>query len=99
MSVEAVALLNGAALAAGPSSTALAGRASPVFDAVVDRIATLNAQLRANDQAVQSMAVGDSVNLHEVMMDMQRTRLTFDLMLQVRNKLLDAYQELLRMQV
>jgi len=32
-------------------------------------------------------------------MDMQRTRLTFDLMLQVRNKLLDAYQELLRMQV
>lgn len=98
MSVEAVALLNSAALAAGPN-TALSGRASPVFDAMVDRIATLNAQLQANDQAVQSMAAGDSVNLHEVMMDMQRTRLTFDLMLQVRNKLLDAYQELMRMQV
>ena len=99
MSVEAVAQLTGAALEAGLSSGALAARASPVFDAMVDRIATLNAQLRANDQVVQAMAVGDSVNLHEVMMDMQRTRLTFDLMLQVRNKLLDAYQELVRMQV
>jgi flagellar hook-basal body complex protein FliE len=38
-------------------------------------------------------------NLHQAMMAGEQTRLAFDLMLQVRGKILDAYQELLRMQV
>jgi flagellar hook-basal body complex protein FliE len=99
MSVDAVAALNAASVAAGLSSATATGPASPAFDGIVDRIATLNAQLRANDQAVRSMALGERVDLHEIMMDLERTRLTFDLMLQVRNHLLDAYQELTRMQV
>jgi flagellar hook-basal body complex protein FliE len=37
--------------------------------------------------------------MHQAMMSGEQTRLAFDLMLQVRGKVLDAYQELLRMQV
>ena len=38
-------------------------------------------------------------SLHHTVIGMEQTRLSFELMLAVRNKTLDAYQELMRMQV
>jgi len=37
--------------------------------------------------------------IHDVMMAAQEAGLAFDLMLEVRNKLMDAYQEIMRMPV
>jgi len=45
------------------------------------------------------MAVGQSDELHRIVMNLESTKMTFDLALQVRNKVLDAYQELMRMQI
>jgi len=69
------------------------------FDGLVDSIAGLNDKLNASNEAVHALALGQVDNLHQVMMSGEQTRLAFDLMLQVRSKVLDAYQELLRMQV
>jgi flagellar hook-basal body complex protein FliE len=69
------------------------------FDALVSSIADLNDKLVAGNEAVHALALGQVDNLHQVMMSSEQTRLAFDLMLQVRGKVLDAYQELLRMQV
>ena len=69
------------------------------FDTLVDNIEALNQKLVASTDAVHAMALGQVDNLHQAMMSGEQTRLAFDLMLQVRGKILDAYQELLRMQV
>jgi flagellar hook-basal body complex protein FliE len=69
------------------------------FDTLVDGIETLNQRLVASADAVHTIALGQVDNMHQAMMSGEQTRLAFDLMLQVRGKLLDAYQELLRMQV
>jgi len=69
------------------------------FDTLVSSIADLNDKLVAGNEAVHALALGQVDNLHQVMMSGEQTRLAFDLMLQVRGKVLDAYQELLRMQV
>jgi flagellar hook-basal body complex protein FliE len=69
------------------------------FDSLVDSIDALNQKLVASTDAVHAMALGQVDNLHQSMMSGEQTRLAFDLMLQVRGKVLDAYQELLRMQV
>ena len=69
------------------------------FDSLVDSIQSLNQRLAASTDAVHAMALGQVDNLHQAMMSGEQTRLAFDLMLQVRGKILDAYQELLRMQV
>ncbi|TMG74310.1 MAG: flagellar hook-basal body complex protein FliE [Betaproteobacteria bacterium] len=53
----------------------------------------------AADDAVRRLAVGEPVNLHQVMVQLERAKLQFELVLQVRNKLLEAYQDLLRMQI
>ena len=51
------------------------------------------------EQAVQSLAAGRSENVHNVMLSMARADLSFHLVLEIRNRLSDAYQEIMRMQV
>lgn len=54
-------------------------------------------QERADDVALK-VALGDDVDLHDAVIAQERAALAFRLTLQVRNKLLEAYQELMRMQ-
>jgi flagellar hook-basal body complex protein FliE len=53
----------------------------------------------AADEAVQAMATGQTDNLHEVMLQMAQADLSFHLILEIRNRLTDAYQEIMKMQV
>lgn len=99
MSIEALSALGAASLTATVPAAPVAQPAESAFSSMLDTIQDLSAQMKVNDQGVQSIALGETDNLHQVMMDMERTRLTFELMLQVRNKTLEAYQELMRMQV
>jgi flagellar hook-basal body complex protein FliE len=42
---------------------------------------------------------GKNVSLHQTMISMEEASVSFQLMVEVRNRLLDSYQELMRMQV
>jgi flagellar hook-basal body complex protein FliE len=57
-----------------------------------------NLQFRA-DHAMEEIAQGKSSNLHETMILLEKADTSFRLMMQVRNKLLEAYHEIMRMQV
>src|SRR5690349_1719611 len=50
-------------------------------------------------QAVENFLTGGNEELHSVALATQRAELEFDLFLQVRNKVVQAYQEVMRMQV
>lgn len=98
MSIEAIGAV-GAPFTLPALSTTIQQPTPGVFDAMVEAVNGLNQQMRVNDQAVQAVALGDTSELHQVMMNLEKTRLSFELALQVRNKALEAYQELMRMQV
>lgn len=68
-------------------------------DWVESQIKTVNSEMIAADEGVRRLAVGDPVSLHQVMVNLDRAKLHFDLALQVRNKLLEAYQDVMRMQI
>ncbi len=51
------------------------------------------------DEMVTKLGTGEIGDVHQVMLAMNRADLSFRMMLEVRNKLLDAYQEVMRMQV
>jgi len=55
-------------------------------------------QLAATD-TVSGLVSGDKVSLHQAMLTMEEASISFQLMVEVRNKLLESYQELMRMQV
>jgi flagellar hook-basal body complex protein FliE len=50
-------------------------------------------------QSSQNLATGKATDVSSVVMDVERASLELQLASQVRNKLVDAYQELMRMQV
>lgn len=64
-----------------------------------EQVRVTNGELVAADDAVRRLAVGEPVNLHQVMVQLERARLQLEMVVQVRNKLVDAYQDLLRMQL
>lgn len=55
--------------------------------------------LRSADQAVMKANTGGKVDLHEMMISMEKADISLRLLVQVRNKAIDAYQEIMRMQV
>lgn len=59
---------------------------------------TNQAQLNA-DQAATDLSTGRSDNLHEVMLAMEEADISMRMLVQMRNKVVDAYQEIIRMQV
>lgn len=51
------------------------------------------------DTAAVGLATGDVEDVHRAMIAMQKAKLSLDLTIQVRNKVIEAYQEIMRMQV
>ncbi len=60
---------------------------------------SVNTTLVSANDDIQKLASGEAPSLHEVMIHLEEAKLSFQLLAQVRNHLLDAYQEVMRMQV
>ncbi len=57
-----------------------------------------NSQVQA-DHSIQQLHTGGEKHLHEAMLSIEQADITLRYMVQVRNKALEAYQEIMRMQV
>jgi flagellar hook-basal body complex protein FliE len=71
----------------------------PTQNFVIDGLQSLNESIRSADQVFESMALNESVSAHEVMLAMEGAKMELRMVVEVRNKLLESYQELMRMQV
>ncbi len=78
---------------AGPMPAEGFGR---MLDGLVATVDAKQAQARA---LTQQVLLGDSDQLHQSVIAMQEAGVAFSLMVEVRNKLIESYQELMRMQV
>ena len=50
-------------------------------------------------KAMEKMVTGEASDLHEVMIAVEKARTSFDLLMEIRNKTVDMYREIMRMQV
>ena len=79
---------------------ATAASASPGFvQRMAEGMQQVNEQLLTAQADLQRLAVGDADNLHDVMIRLEESRISLQLMLQVRNRVLEAYQDVMRMQI
>ena len=62
-------------------------------------VSEVNDQQQAADKAIQEVHAGEAKNLHEAMIAMEQADISIRFMVQVRNKAMEAYQEMMRMQV
>ncbi len=78
------------------STQPASGSFSSMLSQMVDDV---NAKQQVSAQAVSALQSGQSVPLHQAVISMEEANISFQLMVEVRNRLLDAYQEVMRMQV
>jgi flagellar hook-basal body complex protein FliE len=62
-------------------------------------VGEVNARQIAAGDAIAGLMSGKNVSLHQAMISMEEASVSFQMMVEVRNKLLDSYQELMRMQM
>jgi len=61
-------------------------------------IKDVNSMQNHADRSIEKMAAGEITDVHQVMVAVEEANTAFALMMELRNKMLDAYQEILRMQ-
>ena len=62
---------------------------------LVDQVDTMQ---KAADASVEGLVTGETKNVHDVVLKMEEAGVAFDLMMKVRDKLMEAYQQVMRMQ-
>lgn len=103
--IEAIAALSALESARGAevsqAASSLAGGSQPkgfteVFE---NQLGKVNQDLAAAETSLQKLAAGEPVELHDVMISLETARISVQTMIQVRNRLVEAYQEVMRMQI
>ncbi len=64
-----------------------------------DALENVNDQMLQSGEMVQKMASGEDVDIADTMISVTKAGISFRMLLQVRNKALSAYEEIMRMSV
>lgn len=84
----------------GKSKTVINPANVPSFsDTLQGFIKDVNSMQNHADKSIEKMVAGEITDVHQVMVAVEEANTAFSLMMELRNKMLDAYQEILRMQV
>jgi flagellar hook-basal body complex protein FliE len=75
------------------------GSSGAFSDALFKAVAAVNGIHQNADKAIQNVQTGRTEGLHEAIIALERADVSFRTMLAVRNKLIEAYQDVMRMQV
>jgi flagellar hook-basal body complex protein FliE len=100
MSIDSIASVANVSMmdpALGPA--AAAAQQGGFSQMVAKGLDEVNQKLLSTQTDLQKLAVGDVQNLHQVMINLEEARMSFQLLMQVRNRVLEAYQDVMKMSV
>ncbi|MFC4409221.1 flagellar hook-basal body complex protein FliE [Chungangia koreensis] len=100
MAIQSVSLM-GPGLAAQPQSARVTPfEAQQNFGTMLkDAIQSVNDQQAVSDKLTGKLIRGEEVELHQVMIASQKASITLNATMEIRNKVIEAYQEVMRMPV
>lgn len=95
------ATIKGLGITPAPTGKPLqpSGASVPFADALKGAVAETNRLQRVADGAAMNVLAGDAGSLHQAMIALEKADISFRTLLQVRNRVLEAYQEIMRIQV
>jgi len=94
--ISSIAPIAGAPATSATAKAGGSGSFSSLLEGAIQGVEQPAAQA---DQAVQSFLSGENEDIHTVALATQRASLAFDLGMQMRNKVVAAYQEVMKMQI
>jgi len=81
------------------ASQAGGAKGGTFLDALQNSMEEVNKTQLEADQSIKDLVAGRTKNIHETMLQLQKADLSLKTMMQVRNKVLEAYKEIMKMQV
>ena len=87
------------AAATGRPASAAGGPLEQLASLAAGEVANVNRMQHTADDGVHALLTGGDVNEAEVLTNVQKADLAFRMLLQVRNKLMDAYREIQQIQI
>lgn len=81
-----------------PGAAPVSGEGS-FADTLKSAINQVNDLQKASDKSMQNLATGRTDNVADVMIAAEKADIALRVMVQVRNKVIDAYNEIMKMQV
>lgn len=91
--------ISGAANLGAGAGAGAAGATSAGGNSFSELLSGLNNATAGADRSVEGLATGADGDLHDAMLSVEMESLAFDLAVQIRNRLVEAYSEVFRMQV
>ena len=68
-------------------------------DFITSTINQVNESQTEGDLAIQKLNSGEAQNLHDVMISVEQADISLRMLVQIRNKAIQAYEEIMRMQI
>lgn len=102
MAIESISLFQPSQISTAQGSTEKTSpyEAQQNFgDFLTNAIESVNAEQKTSDVLTEKLINGEDVELHNVMIASQKASITLNATLEIRNKVVEAYQEIMRMQV
>jgi len=59
----------------------------------------VNKLQQESGESIERLASGDVSNIHDVMVAVEKASVSFELMMEIRNKVIEAYREVMRTQI
>lgn len=75
------------------------GNRKSFSELLASSITEVNGLQQEANKAIQNLVTGKSKNLHETMLAVEKAEIAFKTMNQIRSKVIDAYKEVMRMQI
>ncbi|NLL12986.1 MAG: flagellar hook-basal body complex protein FliE [Fibrobacter sp.] len=77
-----------------------ADKSGPSFkDTLNNFLSDVNEMQQKADQSIQKMVSGEITDVHQVMSSVEEASVAFNMMMEIRNKVMDAYQEIMRIRL
>jgi flagellar hook-basal body complex protein FliE len=97
--MRGVERVTGTSGALEPAASRQPAKQKGFVDTLAEAIRQVDQNIKAADRAAEAFASGANGNIHEVMIIAEKAELSLRLASAIRNKLLEAYREIMRMQV
>jgi flagellar hook-basal body complex protein FliE len=85
--------------AQAPDTSAVSKSAAGFGDMLSSMMSKVNQTQVAGDEAIVKLESGEAKHLHEVMIAVEEADISLRMLVQMRNKALSAYEEIMRMQI
>jgi flagellar hook-basal body complex protein FliE len=89
----------GTVIGDGPAVTGLSGMPGGFAKMLTGGIADVDAKVAQADKLARAFVLDDSIPVHQVTYALEQARMSLEMMLQVRSRIIDSYQQLMTMQL